>query len=99
MDARTEVLKRLLVDVAREWIERSREAIGEEQYELLSRQLQKFSEMYPLETAARWLLRIVSDHADIAYTGKRLFEVWWVREGIDPRSTRQLLAVIHMCLR
>lgn len=103
MDAQLEILKRLLIETMREWLEKNRSTIGEEQYSKYAKHLrdaeERIRDRLSLMGYAIWALYLVQEHADIAYASKRKPEVWKLREGIEPRSTRQLLAVIHMCLR
>ncbi|MEM4593238.1 MAG: hypothetical protein QW196_07550 [Sulfolobales archaeon] len=102
MDAQLEILKRLLIDTAWDWLEKNKHAIGDNWYEKISKYLRRadteITDKVRLMGYALWLYNVVTNFAVLAYMSRRRYVIWRINENLDAKTTKQLIAVIHMCL-
>ncbi|MEM4958838.1 MAG: hypothetical protein QXX12_03070 [Nanopusillaceae archaeon] len=102
MDLQTEVMKKLLIDAAWQWLEANKNAIGDKWYEKISKHLRRadteITDKIRLMGYALWLFNIVTNFSVVAYISRRRYTVWHINENLDQRTTKQLIAAIHMCL-
>ncbi|MEM4846460.1 MAG: hypothetical protein QW794_01715 [Thermosphaera sp.] len=102
MDAQLEVFKRLLIETAWSWLEANKSTIGEKWYEKISSHLRRadteITDKIRLMGYALWLYNIVVNFSVLAYLSRRRYVIWRINENLDAKTTKQLIAVIHMCL-
>ncbi|MEM4430673.1 MAG: hypothetical protein QXM08_05880 [Thermofilaceae archaeon] len=102
MDLQTEVMKRLLIDTAWDWLEKNKRAIGDKWYEKISKHLRRadseITDKASLMGYALWLFNILGTFGVLAGMGPDGYTIKYINERLDKRSTRQLLTVIQMCV-
>lgn len=102
MDVQVEVMKKLFIDMAMSWLEKNRVAIGDKWYEKIRKHLRKaesqITDKASLMGYALWLFTVLGTLGVLAGMGPDGYTVKYISEKLDERSTRQLLAVIQMCV-
>lgn len=101
MDNRTEILKRLLIETAHEWLERNKNAIGDKWYEKIRKELNRANSIIydrvTLMGYALWLFNILVNLGVIAVLTKSGYHIININKALDQRTTKRLIVVIHMC--
>ncbi|MEM4061119.1 MAG: hypothetical protein QXK11_11510 [Pyrobaculum sp.] len=102
VDLRDELMKKLLIEAAWEWLEKNRSAIGDKWYEKISKHLRRadseITDKARLMGYALWLYNIVSNFAVESGISRRGVAIHSVPPIIDEKTTRRLLVAIQMSI-